>query len=72
MCVLGNRLLKLDDIADCNKNISGFLHKTFCGNDTTTRGCDQYYRDHNLTIVRGIKGISSEYFSVSYNLPIKM
>lgn len=62
MCVLGNRLLKLDSINDCHKNVTGFLHKTYCGNETSTRLCDPYYKDHNLTIVRGIKGISSGVF----------
>lgn len=59
MCILGNRLLKLDTINDCNKNVSGFLHKTFCPNNTR---CDPYYAKNNLSIVNGIKGLKSGVF----------
>nr|CAI5857639.1 unnamed protein product [Callosobruchus analis] len=52
-----SRLLKVDDIKDCNKNVTGVLHKTFCPNGNST--CDPYYLKNNLTISRGIKGLSS-------------
>lgn len=57
MCVLGNRLLKDINIASCNKNPGGPLEQIFCPN--STRSCDPYYSDHNVTIVRGIKGLAS-------------
>lgn len=55
MCVLGNRLLKDIHITDCNKTDTGVLHDIFCVNST----CDPYYLNHNVTVVRGIKGLSS-------------
>ncbi|KAG5884024.1 hypothetical protein JTB14_014798 [Gonioctena quinquepunctata] len=61
MCVLGKRLLKIHDpFENCHKNESGMLHKMFCSNET--RQCDPYYETHNLTIERGIKGLSSGVF----------
>lgn len=58
LCVLGNRLLRLDDIRDCHKNYSGILDTTFCNNRT----CDSYYKEHDLHVERGIKGLSSGVF----------
>lgn len=55
MCVLGKRLLKDINLADCNKTEDGPLHKIFCVNST----CDPYYLTHNVSVVRGIKGLSS-------------
>ncbi|CAH1955661.1 unnamed protein product [Acanthoscelides obtectus] len=60
MCILGNRLLKMDDIKDCHKNVTGVLHKMFCPNGTST--CDPYYLKSNLSISSGIKGLSSGVF----------
>lgn len=57
MCVLGKRLLKDIHIEDCNKKPGGPLEQLFCGN--SSRSCDQYYSTHNVTIVRGIKGLAS-------------
>lgn len=55
MCVLGKRLLKDISLEDCNKTEGGPLHQLFCVNST----CDSYYLTHNVSIVRGIKGLSS-------------
>nr|XP_023024078.1 solute carrier family 12 member 6 [Leptinotarsa decemlineata] len=61
MCVLGKRLLKLDNtLEDCHKNETGLLHKMFCSNETSV--CDPYYLAHNVTIERGIKGLASGVF----------
>ncbi|XP_076261181.1 solute carrier family 12 member kcc isoform X1 [Rhynchophorus ferrugineus] len=58
MCVLGTRLLKVEDLSECHKNVSGSLYQTFCPNDQ----CDPYWSTHNLTIERGIKGLASGVF----------
>ncbi|XP_017780215.1 PREDICTED: solute carrier family 12 member 4 isoform X2 [Nicrophorus vespilloides] len=55
MCVLGKRLLKDISLNECNKTEGGALHRVFC--NTTT--CDPYYESHNVSIVQGIKGLSS-------------
>lgn len=57
MCVLGKRLLKDIHVQDCNKKPGGPLHQLFCAN--ATAGCDQYYLTHDVTLVRGIKGLAS-------------
>ncbi|CAH0562337.1 unnamed protein product [Brassicogethes aeneus] len=57
MCVLGKRVLKMDNLTHCSKDVNGPLHKMFCPNGTLF--CDKYYNDHNLTVERGIKGLSS-------------
>lgn len=63
MCVLGKRLLKDIDLSECNKTLGGKLHKLFCGNDTFSMDtCDSYYYSNNVSIVRGIKGLSSGVF----------
>lgn len=58
MCKLGTRLLKLDNIDYCTKNISGPLYKEFCPNNT----CYSYWEKNNLTVERGIKGLASGVF----------
>ncbi|XP_053620979.1 solute carrier family 12 member 4 isoform X3 [Plodia interpunctella] len=58
MCILGKRLLKDIHISDCAKNITGPLYKLFCPNNT----CDPYFLAHNVSIVKGIKGLSSGVF----------
>lgn len=57
MCVLGKRLLKDVSISDCHKNDTGPLHKMYCLPNSTI--CEEYYRDNPLTVVNGIKGLSS-------------
>ncbi|XP_018569114.1 solute carrier family 12 member 4 isoform X2 [Anoplophora glabripennis] len=57
MCLLGNRVLKMDNISNCNKDPSGVLHKMFC--PTGNESCDPYYYKHDVSIDRGIKGLSS-------------
>ncbi|RZB40153.1 solute carrier family 12 member 4 [Asbolus verrucosus] len=57
MCVLGNRLLRVESISDCHKNASGPLNDLFCPNASLP--CDPYYETHEVHIVRGIKGLSS-------------
>jgi len=60
LCLLGRRLLKdLNVLTDCNKNVSGVLHKLYCGNGTR---CDPYYVENNLTVVNGIRGLASGVF----------
>ena len=59
MCVLGRRLLRDISIGNCNKDINGPLHLIFCGNSST---CDPYYEANEVSIVRGIKGLSSGVF----------
>jgi len=60
LCVLGRRLLKdINILTDCNKNVSGALHRLYCGNSTR---CDPYYTQNNITIVNGIRGLASGVF----------
>lgn len=59
MCVLGKRLVKDISIENCNKTIGGPLHELFCHNTTS---CDPYYDTHNVSIVKGIKGLASGVF----------
>ncbi|XP_052758040.1 solute carrier family 12 member 4 isoform X4 [Galleria mellonella] len=58
MCVLGKRLLKDIHISNCTKAPKGELEQLFCPNKT----CDPYYSAHNVSIVQGIKGLSSGVF----------
>lgn len=58
MCVLGNRLLRVNDISYCTKNVSGPLYQEFCPNNT----CYDYWLKNNLTIEKGIKGLASGVF----------
>lgn len=63
MCVLGRRLLKDIDLSECNKTLGGTLHRLFCGNESITMDtCDSYYSTNNVSIVQGIKGLSSGVF----------
>ncbi|XP_076638687.1 solute carrier family 12 member kcc isoform X5 [Colletes latitarsis] len=65
MCVLGRRLLKdIDVLADCNKNVSGVLHRLYCESNSTLlpHKCDPYYEQNNLTIINGIRGLASGVF----------
>lgn len=63
MCVLGNRLLKDIDLADCHKD-AGPLQTIFCGNvsNPDPDSCDPYWTANPVTKVRGIKGLSSGVF----------
>lgn len=47
---------------DCNKNVSGAMHKIYCGNSTQLMKCDPYYLENNATIVDGIRGLASGVF----------
>ncbi|XP_050314545.1 solute carrier family 12 member 6 isoform X3 [Anthonomus grandis grandis] len=58
LCVLGRRVLKLDSISECHKFPNGTLYNDFCRNGT----CDSYWKNENLTIERGIKGLASGVF----------
>ncbi|XP_059051212.1 solute carrier family 12 member 4 isoform X2 [Achroia grisella] len=58
MCILGKRLLKDIHISNCTKAPKGELEQLFCPNKT----CDPYYAAHNVSIVQGIKGLSSGVF----------
>ncbi|XP_043515208.1 solute carrier family 12 member 4 isoform X2 [Frieseomelitta varia] len=61
LCVLGRRLLKdINVLTDCNKNVSGTLHRLYCGNNTGK--CDPYYLENNVTIKNGIRGLASGVF----------
>ncbi|XP_076283775.1 solute carrier family 12 member kcc isoform X3 [Lasioglossum baleicum] len=63
MCVLGKRLLKdINVLEDCNKNVSGPLHRVYCGNTTSSQKCDPYYAENNVTIINGIRGLASGVF----------
>ncbi|XP_067205870.1 solute carrier family 12 member 4 isoform X4 [Linepithema humile] len=63
LCVLGRRLLKdLNVATDCNKNVSGVLHRLYCGNSTRQQQCDPYYLQNNLTVMNGIRGLASGVF----------
>ncbi|XP_022914772.1 solute carrier family 12 member 4 isoform X3 [Onthophagus taurus] len=55
MCVLGNRLLRSVEISGCNKSENGALFPIFCN----ATYCDPYFAAHNVSVVKGIKGISS-------------
>lgn len=59
MCVLGKRLLKDIAVDNCTKEVGGPLYNTFCeaGGD-----CDPYFKEHNVTLVQGIKGLRSGVF----------
>lgn len=61
MCVLGKRLLKDIHIDNCTKDEGGALWNQFCPIENGGV-CDEYFKDHNISIVRGIKGLSSGVF----------
>lgn len=42
MCVIGKRLLKDIDIANCTKAIGGPLYNIYC--NATTGVCEDYYK----------------------------
>ncbi|XP_031632483.1 solute carrier family 12 member 4 isoform X2 [Contarinia nasturtii] len=58
MCVLGKRLLKDIPLDGCHKNSTGNLYKLFCKDNQ----CDPYFQSHNVSIVKGIKGLASGVF----------
>lgn len=58
MCVLGKRLLKDIAIENCTQEEGGQLWNIFCAEQP----CDPYFLSHNLSIVRGIRGLSSGVF----------
>lgn len=60
MCSLGNRLLKDMDVQNCNKSVNGELYNLYCNNGTGV--CDDYFKNHNVSVVKGIRGISSGVF----------
>ncbi|XP_037817276.1 solute carrier family 12 member 6 isoform X7 [Lucilia sericata] len=57
MCVLGKRLLKDIPIDNCTKDDT-FLNDLYCPDGK----CDEYYLAHNVTKVKGIKGLASGVF----------
>ncbi|XP_055598463.1 solute carrier family 12 member 4 isoform X2 [Uranotaenia lowii] len=59
MCVLGKRLLKDIPVENCTKEVGGPLYNIFCEPGSQ---CDPYFKDHNVTLVRGIKGLRSGVF----------
>lgn len=63
MCVLGKRLLKDVNIANCTKDVGGELYQLFCPNNT----CDPYFSMHNLSIVPGIK-VQTRYYYPKFTL----
>ncbi|XP_074105083.1 solute carrier family 12 member kcc isoform X3 [Cotesia typhae] len=60
ICVLGKRLLKDIPITACYKNETSPLADIFC--NKTTQVCDAYYSSHNVSIINGIRGLSSGVF----------
>ncbi|KPU76093.1 uncharacterized protein Dana_GF12875, isoform D [Drosophila ananassae] len=57
MCVLGNRLLKDIPLDNCTKG-DPFMVDIYCPDGK----CDDYYLTHNVTKVKGIKGLASGVF----------
>lgn len=62
MCVLGKRLLKDIDISNCTKAVGSPLYNTFCNSSLASATCDPYFKQNNLTVVNGIKGLASGVF----------
>ncbi|GAB0091147.1 solute carrier family 12 member 6 [Sergentomyia squamirostris] len=58
MCVLGNRLLKDIPIENCTQEKGGHLWNLFCAQEP----CDPYFLSHNISVVRGIRGLASGVF----------
>ncbi|XP_055916660.1 solute carrier family 12 member 6 isoform X2 [Eupeodes corollae] len=58
MCVLGKRLLKDVPLENCTKEEGGMIYNAFCPDGI----CGEYYKLHNVTKVKGIKGLSSGVF----------
>lgn len=59
MCTLGNRLLKDVHPDNCTQDVGGALHNLYC---SAPGVCDPYYLANNVSLVRGIKGLSSGVF----------
>uniref|UniRef100_A0A1Q3G591 Putative amino acid transporter n=2 Tax=Culex tarsalis TaxID=7177 RepID=A0A1Q3G591_CULTA len=59
MCVLGKRLLKDIAVDNCTKEAGGPLYNIFCEDGGE---CDPYFKEHNVSLVRGIKGLRSGVF----------
>lgn len=59
MCTLGNRLLKDVHPDNCTQDVGGALYNLYC---TAPGVCDPYYLANNVSLVRGIKGLSSGVF----------
>lgn len=62
MCVLGKRSLSDVPKENCTKDFGGLLHKEFCKSENNSFVCDPYYKDNNVTVVQGIKGLASGVF----------
>ncbi|XP_059478016.1 solute carrier family 12 member 6 isoform X3 [Neocloeon triangulifer] len=62
MCVLGERLLKDISVENCTKEVGSQLWDVFCEDPVAMTGCDQYFEQHNVSLVRGIKGVASGVF----------
>ncbi|KAJ6645377.1 Solute carrier family 12 member 4 [Pseudolycoriella hygida] len=60
LCVLGKRLVKDIDIGNCTKDIGSKLYNTYC--NVSNGLCEDYYRDHDVSVVQGIKGLASGVF----------
>ncbi|XP_055623854.1 solute carrier family 12 member 4 isoform X2 [Toxorhynchites rutilus septentrionalis] len=58
MCVLGRRLLKDIPLDNCTKEAGGPLYNMFCEQGE----CDPYFKEQNISLVRGIKGLKSGVF----------
>uniref|UniRef100_A0A182WF93 SLC12A transporter C-terminal domain-containing protein n=1 Tax=Anopheles minimus TaxID=112268 RepID=A0A182WF93_9DIPT len=58
MCILGKRLLKDVAVANCSKDEGGVLWNYFCASGE----CDPYFKEQNVSLVRGIKGLKSGVF----------
>ncbi|XP_038109512.1 solute carrier family 12 member 4 isoform X2 [Culex quinquefasciatus] len=59
MCVLGKRLLKDIAVDNCTKEAGGPLYNIFCEDGGE---CDPYFKEHNVSLIRGIKGLRSGVF----------
>lgn len=67
MCVLGKRLIQMNDTRDCTK---AFLRPYYCANDSQL-SCDPYYMKHNVSVVKGIRGITSGVLRGAYYLALR-
>lgn len=57
LCVLGNRLMKIDiDAIPCNKSN---LRSAYCPANGPDSACDPYFLKENLTVLKGIRGLTS-------------
>jgi len=63
MCVLGTRLIQQDGAGNCTKEPGSALFNQFCRpHEFNGVVCDEYFEKHNVSIVNGIKGLSSGVF----------